>query len=198
MADTVTSMSETLGVYEDNLERVRTIVEGVRPDQWGLPTPCAEWTVHDLVVHIVGGLMMFGTLARGDTLPAGDQPGDLLGDDALAAYDRAAGVARAGFGSAGAAERLMALPVGSVPGEAALSVALADLTVHGWDLATATGQAADIPEPFLGITDQLLRGVIDPDLRRPDGRIPLFDPPLPVGETATPTERLVAFTGRRP
>ena len=27
----------------------------VRPDQWGLPTPCEQWTVKDLADHVLGG-----------------------------------------------------------------------------------------------------------------------------------------------
>ncbi|MHB1533489.1 MAG: maleylpyruvate isomerase family mycothiol-dependent enzyme [Acidimicrobiales bacterium] len=31
------------------------VIDGVRDDQWGLPTPCEDWTVRDLVEHVVGG-----------------------------------------------------------------------------------------------------------------------------------------------
>ena len=31
------------------------IVQGVRGEQLGRPTPCAEWTVGDLIMHLIGG-----------------------------------------------------------------------------------------------------------------------------------------------
>jgi uncharacterized protein (TIGR03086 family) len=79
-----------------------------------------------------------------------------------------------------------------------LIVAFTDLTVHAWDLAKATGQDATIPEPYLSIADSASRASVDPDLRRPNGRVPLFDPPVAIGPDESPTDRLVAFLGRRP
>ena len=36
------------------------LVEAVRDDQWGSPTPCSEWDVRALVNHIVAGdLLIF-------------------------------------------------------------------------------------------------------------------------------------------
>lgn len=187
-----------LDLYQANMARVRGLFEGIGPDQWALETPCDEWSVRDLAGHIVGGMLMFGTLAGGGALPDGDPDADLLGGDALAAFDQACGVATAGFASPGAADRTVALPIGAIPGRVALAVALADLTVHGWDLATAIGRDGDIPLEYVQQAEATLRPVIDPDLRRPSGRLPVFDPEVTVPAGATPTERLIAFTGRRP
>ncbi len=156
-----------LDLYQANMARIRGFIEGIGPHQWNMATPCEEWSVRDLTGHIVGGMLMFGTVAGGGELPEGDPEVDLLGDDALAAYDQACGVARAGFASPGVADRTVVLPIGAIPGRAALAVALADLTVHGWDLATAIGRGGDIPKEYVEQAEATLRPVIDPDLKAP-------------------------------
>ena len=45
------------------------VAEGVRPDQLDLPTPCTEWTVQDLLDHLVGGTHYL-TLRLAGTEPA--------------------------------------------------------------------------------------------------------------------------------
>jgi len=36
------------------LSAVGHLIAGIRDDQWSAPTPCTDWTVHDLVNHLVG------------------------------------------------------------------------------------------------------------------------------------------------
>jgi len=51
------------------LDRARAEVErrldAVGPDQWSLPTPCTDWTVHDVVRHLVVGNKMATLLVTG-------------------------------------------------------------------------------------------------------------------------------------
>ena len=189
---------EVLGLYDQAIDRVGGIVAGVRDDQWDDPTPCTEWNVRVLANHIVGGLYMFGTAASGTPVTGDGDPGDLLGDDAGAAYAQAGATARAGFRSDGVEGRTLTLPIGDLPAEAALAVALSDLVVHGWDLAKATGQPTDIPSPEVDVVSGIMHQSMGPHLRQPDGQFPVFGPEVPVDEDAAPTDRLVAFLGRRP
>lgn len=36
------------------LTKTTTVVAGVSEDQWRLPTPCDEFSVHELMNHLVG------------------------------------------------------------------------------------------------------------------------------------------------
>ena len=40
--------------YRRTVEGWAALVEGVRPGQWELPTPCEDWDVRALVNHVVG------------------------------------------------------------------------------------------------------------------------------------------------
>ena len=70
---------------------------------------------------------------------------------------------------------------------------LLDTATHTWDLATATGQSAELPDAVATAALEASRTFITPELR--PGR---FDDEVPVPPDATATEALVAYLGRRP
>jgi ketosteroid isomerase-like protein len=64
----------------------------VTDDQWALPTPCSDWSVRDLVNHVVGEDLWTSPLMRGRTIAdVGSRlDGDLLGEDPRGAAASAA------------------------------------------------------------------------------------------------------------
>jgi uncharacterized protein (TIGR03086 family) len=66
-----------------------------------------------------------------------------------------------------------------------------DGLVHGWDLATATGQKYAPSDQLVAAVTQFASGVLDP-LRDGD----TFAAAVPPPADATPIERLAALTGR--
>ena len=74
--------------------------------------------------------------------------GDVLGDDPVAAYDGSAEAAAAAFEAPGALDAPCAVSYGPVPGSVYAGHRLLDVLIHGWDLATATGQPDDL-DPHL-------------------------------------------------
>jgi uncharacterized protein (TIGR03086 family) len=122
-------------------------VGAIRPDQWGDPTPCEDWDLRTLVNHIVSGNWWAAELAAGKTIPeVGDRlDGDVLGDDATAAYESSATDAAAVFREPGAMERPCAVSYGPVPGEVYCGHRFIDVLVHGWDVAKAIGADTALP-----------------------------------------------------
>jgi len=133
---------ELPGFHERALAHTRRYVEGIAEDQWGLDTPCDDWDVRELVNHVVAGNFWAGELGRGRTIEqVGDRlDGDVLGDDALAAYDESARAAQGAFGAPGAMQAACAVSYGPVPGAVYSGHRLIDVFIHGWDVAVATGQ----------------------------------------------------------
>ena len=66
-----------------------------------------------------------------------------------------------------------------------------DGLVHGWDLATATGQPYQPPDELVGAVTEFAQRTLDP-LR--DGQT--FKATVEPAADATPIERLAAYTGR--
>jgi uncharacterized protein (TIGR03086 family) len=183
-------MSEELNYVLDSMEK---LIANTRDDQMANPTPCAEWTVRDLINHFVGGGHMFATLYGGHPVAVvhGTVP-DMLGTDPAAA----ARAARADFDAAlaepGAMDRIVDLPIGSVPAPVGLNLATFDVLVHCWDLATATGQTFDPPADVVAVADGFARQGLPAEAR--DGDTFKAEVRPPVG--ASPLARLAAFTGR--
>ena len=117
-------------------------VHQISGDQWGAATPCADWDVRALVNHLVGEILWVVPLFEGATIAdVGTRlDGDLLGDDPIEAWDAGAPPAAAAVREPGAMERIVHLSFGDAPGSEYLLSLIADLLVHGWDLARATGQ----------------------------------------------------------
>ncbi|MER6364319.1 TIGR03086 family metal-binding protein [Kitasatospora sp. NPDC001527] len=170
-------------------ERVRLVT----PDQWDAPTPCADWTVRDLVNHLTGEQLWVPELLMGATIAevGGRFDGDVLGDDPVGAWSAAADAARGAFAVPGAADLTVHLSFGDVSGQYYLDQLTADAVVHTWDLAEGTGRLTRLPE---GLVDFALAEYTGYGDLSGSG---LFDPPLPVAEDADAQTRMLALTGRR-
>jgi uncharacterized protein (TIGR03086 family) len=172
----------------------RAVLAGIRPGQLGAATPCASWDVRALINHFVGTAdWAAGAVRTGDGTPAAAR--DYAAGDYLASYDAAVQAAVDAFGAPGALERAVRLPFGEFPGAFVLRIAVQDQFVHGWDLARAAGQPADL-DP--GLAEDLLasaRAVVSDAFRGPEGTA-LFGPARQAGPGAGAAGRLAAFLGR--
>jgi uncharacterized protein (TIGR03086 family) len=132
--------------HRQALDATRPFVADIRADQWDLPTPCDGWTVRELTNHIVAGNLWAAALGSGSTIDdvGSDLDGDVLGADAVAAYDASAASAASVFEAPGALDAPCAVSYGPVPGSVYAGHRFLDVLIHGWDLATATGQPADL------------------------------------------------------
>lgn len=135
-------MADIAQLHRDALASTRRFVAGIGADQWELSTPCSDWSVRELVNHIVTGNLWAAELGDGKTIAdVGDAlDGDVLGEDPVAAYDSSATSAAAIFEQPGALDRPCAVSYGPVPGSVYAGHRFIDVLVHGWDVAAATGQ----------------------------------------------------------
>ncbi|MEV6977925.1 TIGR03086 family metal-binding protein [Kitasatospora sp. NPDC093806] len=170
-------------------ERVRLVT----PGQWDAPTPCADWTVRDLVNHLTSEQLWVPELLMGSTVSevGARFDGDVLGDDPVAAWTAAADAAREAFAVPGAAELTVHLSFGDVSGQYYLDQLTADAVVHTWDLAEGIGRLTRLPADLVDFALDEFTGYGD---LSGSG---LFDPPLPVPADAGPQTRLLALVGRR-
>jgi uncharacterized protein (TIGR03086 family) len=181
--DPVTALSQAF-------DQMHRIVRGVTADQLGNPTPCTEWDVRTLLTHaynVVNGITACASGAAPEPLALDES--DLTGQFRTLA-DRALGVWRGD----GALEREIDAGAGPMPGVNNAGINTLDTLVHSWDLAHATGQDSAIPDELAVHTLGVCRAVISPETRRFAG----FAGPIDVPATASPTDQLVAFLGRRP
>jgi uncharacterized protein (TIGR03086 family) len=168
---------------------VGDLITKVRPEQWSAPTPCTDWTVRQLVDHLIGMNRVFAALLSDEPPPR--RAADHIEDDPVGAYRDSAARLQAVFDQSGVLERTYRGPLGEATGAERLQIRLYDLLAHGWDLAQATGQPAALPDD---VAEQALAFVrIQLTEQARPGR---FGPAQRVADHAPAIERLAAFLGR--
>ena len=175
---------------------VARVVQEVRDDQLGHPTPCPDFTVADLLDHLHGLCLAFTSAARKDGV-AGEPSADgsrLPADWRASIEGRLRTLAEAWADPAAYAGTTMAGPV-ELPGEIAALVALDEVVVHGWDLARATGQDYAPGDDAVLACLGFAQAFEVPDGAPGDGP---FGPPVPVPTAAPALDRLAGATGRDP
>ena len=130
-------MTEFANHFERSVQEFDVRVRQIRDDQWDNPTPCADWSVRDLVNHLVYEDVWAPPLLEGQTIDqVGDKfEGDLLGDSPIEKWDEASTGAVGSAREPGVMEKIVHLSFGDVPGEVYLSQLLNDHVIHAWDLA---------------------------------------------------------------
>lgn len=177
---------QILEQYQLAADSFKNLVAGVRPDQFATQTSsCPEWSVQELVGHVVKGDLMFTRLFTGAEPPA------VPDADPVAAVSASTKALLEAASAEGALEKTFTTPMGERPGAGLMTIRVVELSVHGWDLANATGQRLELPEAIVETCFAMLRRML------PEGRDSLpYGAEQPTGPEASPTQRLVAFAGR--
>lgn len=168
------------------------LVENIASRQWDAPTPCSEWTVRDLLAHVVGMNLVFAAMLAGKRPPP--SAADVLGGDPAGAYARSAQLLLDAFGVPGVLEQSFQSPMGTATGLERLQIRNYDLLAHLWDLAQATGQQLE-NDPVLQASAQQALEFAGGQLAGVN-RAGRFAPPQPISGTAAALDQLAAFLGR--
>ncbi len=185
---------EILRLHERALDDTARIVEAISPGEMALPTPCTEWNVRTLLNHLVRGNRRFAAMAQGSVSSPqrGPVTEDLLGDDPMGAYRASADDLRRAWREPGKLEAMYALPFGTLPGTAALTLHITELVAHGWDLARATGRQPLFDPEVVAAADAFSRRYLG--VARAAGSP--FAESVELGGDASEVDRLAAFLGR--
>ncbi len=166
-------------------------VEGTAPAAWDDPAPPEGWVARDVVRHLVEWLPAFLQRATGITLPAGPP----VDDDPVGAWRTHTDAVQALLDAPVTAERTHEFPhIGTMPLAQAIDmIYTADVFLHRWDLARATGQDETLdPDRCAEMLDAMLP--MDEALRQ-SGQ---YGPRVEVPDDADVQTRLLAFIGRQP
>lgn len=168
----------------------QAVVDGITDEQFGLPTPCSEWTVRDVLNHMVVGNLITQAIVAGQSHP--DRNADHLGRAPKVTFATSVADTRAALAAPGVVERTLVTPFGEAPGTVVVIMRSTELLVHAWDLARATSQATDLdPELAEYLRDRVSTRLGD----RPRHLMP-FGEPQPVPDDAFGADRLAAYLGR--
>ena len=179
-----------LGHATDELAHV---VSHVRDDDLDRPTPCADWTVRDLLGHLLGLSAHFAAVARHDAPARGGPPQDLPADWKAELDSRLVDLGQAwrapeaweGEGSAGGV---------TMPNAQLGVVALEEVVLHGWDLAQAIGIGLAVRDEDLAVVADFVAGF---EHAGQEARAGLYGPVVDA-PGASELDRVLALAGRDP
>ena len=163
-------------------------IDGVH--DWTAATPDKEWSVGDLVRHVVQEQQWIPPLLAGLTIDQAKRRVEPLGDDLAAEWRTHSARATAAW-QAAPADASVQLSYDTVTVLDYLREQVSDVTIHSWDLARATAADEDLDAALV----QAVWTVFEPqrDALEASG---LFDSPVPLAEDAPLQSRLLALTGR--
>jgi uncharacterized protein (TIGR03086 family) len=188
-------MGGALEMYRRSVEDFGQRVMAIGAGAWDRPTPCSEWSVRDLVRHLVYEELWAPPLLAGATIAdIGDRfEGDILGGDPQVAWKEAAAAALAAA-TEDSLGRTVHLSFGDFPGREYLGQLTADHVIHAWDLARGTGGGDERMAPDLV---QFVYDFMAPQVDQ-WAAAGVFAPPVAVPDGADLQTKLLAMTGRTP
>ena len=179
----------------DAADAAARTVANVDAGQFGGPTPCTDWDVRTLLNHLIVWTS-YSLAARADGESVGQ---DLIDRDFAAdpgfAADYRAQLDRAltAWSDPATWERSLDVMGSPMPAADVAALNLAEMVLHGWDLAAATGQAYAVSEPAAAAA---LRAVAaNAELFR---QYKGFAEPVQVPGSATVLDQVLALSGRDP
>jgi uncharacterized protein (TIGR03086 family) len=185
------------------------LAEGVTDDMLQAPTPCGDYTVADLLGHVMGLTIAFRDAGAKAGTPSQDaEPGRVTLEDGW--RDQLPGRLldmAAAWRAPQAREGLTKVGGGTMPATIAGQAGLNELVIHGWDLARGTGQPYRVDEASAQAAADFLSlasaGTQEPqEPQKPQGSEPgqrgPFGPAVDVPVGASVLDRAVGLSGRDP
>ncbi len=181
-----------VSALEEAYGRVIALASGLRPEDLNRPTPCAGWDVRAVLNHLLGTMRMFAIVNQGGV--AGEDAGDLVGDDAHGAVREGARLNLRTWRAPKAFDGERTFPFGTFPAAAAALMNLSEVIVHTWDIGVAVGQPVSV-DPSAAEMLASFYEAIPLDVYREHGA---FGPLVEVSPDAPAFDRLLGLLGRQP
>ena len=176
----MTTPHESVAVLSRALDQAGDVLTAVHRDQLALPTPCEDWTVEQLIAHLLTAPTNFVTMMNGGEVDWSAEPPPVPEDFAAA------------FRSA-ADDLIHTWHQREQGSDANADWQTPEFAVHTWDLARATGQSTEL-DP--GVAERSL-AFMSANLK-PEMRGEVFGAEVSVPDDAPIYDRLASFAGRTP
>ena len=171
-------------IWQQVADRWTEVYAQVGDDQWDNQTPCADWTVRELVDHLqwhAKALTMLGADTR-----SGDGWNEIRAafDAVLADPSNLEGTAQ---------------EFGGMPKPDLAAFLIGDRLIHTWDLARSIGADETLPADAVGATMAGLQHAPREFLRSPNPLgIHMMGHPVEAPVDASDQDKMLAFSGRQP
>jgi uncharacterized protein (TIGR03086 family) len=169
-------------------------------DDLARPTPCAGWTVADLLAHMIAQHHGFAAAAAGTGADPAVWTVHSIAGEPASAYAAAAAAVLGAFAETDVLSRRFRLPEISptveFPAAQAISFHFVDYVVHSWDLAKSLGAPVDFAPDVLAAAYEVATKVPTGEARLAPGAA--FRPEVAAPAGSDQLDRIVALLGRSP
>jgi uncharacterized protein (TIGR03086 family) len=179
----------------DAADAAARTVGNVRTDQFSDSTPCTEWDVRTLLNHLILWTSYSAERrAHGESVSEELMAKDFAAEpDFAAAYRAQLDRALAAWADPAAWEQDLNVMGSATPAADVAALLIAEMVLHGWDLAVATGQSYTVSDK--AATAALAAVEANAELFR---QYKGFAEPVPVPAGAPAVDRVLALSGRDP
>lgn len=165
---------------------IQPMLRNLTPADQPKPTPCTQFSCHQLAEHLFGSLEALGGMAGATVVNPAQGPLEnrisVMAGQAIDGW-RARGLEGAVRGPGGQ----------EMPASMAAGILPVELLLHGWDLAQGSGQELQVSDEVVAYLRQLAEVLV------PGGRQGgSFGPEVEPAPGATALDRLAAYAGRQP
>lgn len=187
-------------LLRDGVDLAVSVIRDTPLDRYDDPTPCADFTVADLINHVAFGFVLArcsGSREPWDPSWTSDSPAPVLDGLPRQQWARAAAEEGARVGDVWAAPSAWAgdshLGGAQMPAAVIGSMMTGEFAVHAWDLAAAIGRAIEVAPGLGEVTLEAMNGMAQ--MGRDGGWI---GPQVEVAGDAPAFERALGMAGRDP
>jgi uncharacterized protein (TIGR03086 family) len=185
-------MDTRIDTLASMMAKTADVLAAVDDRHHGLPTPCSEFNVGDLLGHIALWVQVFDTSVNEQPLPF-DPSTHQVTEGWVEIFGASSRSIVAGLRSKGF-DRPMTMSSDPMPGEFILNMLLMEYIGHGWDLARAIGSAVPFTDLEAEVALAASQAILRPEYRGTG----MFGFETPVADDANPIDTFVAFLGRNP
>ena len=154
-------------VLTTSLTALQQVAGGVDDDALDRPTPCADWTVAQVLLHAAGDQHAWASYVGSGSLPSYnpfDPPARPEGTVAEL-VDQAVSAATAAWDEVDPASDAVATPlppVPTLPADLAAGACALDAAIHAWDVAVASGQPSPLTDELAAALEPAAGAVVEP------------------------------------
>lgn len=190
-ARSIGSMTD-IRILDSVLTKTAGLVAGVKPDSGSGATPCTDYSVDQLLHHMVCWVKVFAGAATGEAPPTDPEATEIV--DSAGEFSAATEKALRGYAPL-ADDDPVTLSSGSMPAAASVAMMIGEYVAHGWDLAVATDQPVPYTDEEAEVARTGLAPLLSPEYR---GAGMPFGDIVEVPDDASELDRFLAFAGRTP
>lgn len=184
---------DLIALHKKAGEKVGEYITGIKHDQWEEISDCSDWTVRQLVNHIVSENLWLPEMLEGKTIEevGNKYEGDVLGRYPLEVFEKSKKAADESLEAPGVLEKTVHLSYGDNPARVYIGHRVIDLVIHGWDILKSTGQPDELDPELVEAVVELVK----PDLSGFQGS-GYFGTAVEVSEDEPLQTQLLGWLGR--